>query len=543
MFENKEVLIRFKLSSLLYIALLIFLVFIIFQQYQLQRQIESLQQYHQSEPLQPPKQQQDWQQPQLHQAEQKIGPSVPVEPALEQPKPTILPAQTSPTSSETAGQTEKIPPADPATVVEGKPATLMSTLSGQSFEHKQTAEVVSRPDPEAGSTQPLPGYIRLPLEISPLDEPSSTRQLSDSEFRSIRKQLKRCKRFLQNYDLTTGKNGNAFECYQQVLLLDPQNPLALRGMVEIEETYELLIEKYFRQNNLRKVSRYIDRLAQVNENNPNLGLYRQRLQSRTGKPADTSHEILAGAETQSAPAGMSPAATGSQEVARPLADAENTLVDIVAGCVNRPEDQGPLCVEKDYRIQKFEVTQKQWQEIMGYNPSRFRQCGADCPVENVSWFEVQQFIRKLNQKTGLHYRLPTEAEWEYAARAGSAAKFASGEDMASLYLYANYCDRRCQAQWSDPEHDDGAQYTSRVGQYQPNAWGLYDMSGNVWEWTHDKFIDQKQGNSGINDSDKHTYKGCSWGDSSMICLLSARAGAKPDFKVSGIGFRLVADKR
>jgi formylglycine-generating enzyme required for sulfatase activity len=140
---------------------------------------------------------------------------------------------------------------------------------------------------------------------------------------------------------------------------------------------------------------------------------------------------------------------------------------------DRESDEKPVhqvCVS-DFSIGKYEVTQGQWKAVMDSNPSRFSSCGDNCPVESVSWDDAQQFIRRLNKQSSTSYRLPTEAEWEYAARSGGKReKYSGGNDVdAVAWYYGN------------------SAKTHSVGQKQPNGLGIFDMSGNVWEWCSDWF--------------------------------------------------------
>jgi formylglycine-generating enzyme required for sulfatase activity len=162
---------------------------------------------------------------------------------------------------------------------------------------------------------------------------------------------------------------------------------------------------------------------------------------------------------------------------------EIPIVFIKGGCFDMGDnfseggtDEKPVhkvCLD-DFYMGKFTVTQDQWEKVMGNNPSKFNK-GGDYPVENVSWDDAQEFVRRLSRLTGLKWRLPTEAEWEYAARSGgSKFKFAGTSDEHNLGDYAWY---------------KGNSYdrTHPVGSKKPNRLGLYDMSGNVWEWVHDRY--------------------------------------------------------
>ncbi len=142
------------------------------------------------------------------------------------------------------------------------------------------------------------------------------------------------------------------------------------------------------------------------------------------------------------------------------------LVAVPEGCFTA--NGKPVCIDA-FSIGKFEVTQGQWKKVMGSNPSRFNSCGDNCPVEWVSWNDAQQFIQRLNQQSGTKYRLPTEAEWEYACLAGPPHEFCGSNDINAVACH---------------EGNSGGQ-PHPVGQKQANAWGLHDMSGNVWEWVLD----------------------------------------------------------
>ena len=142
---------------------------------------------------------------------------------------------------------------------------------------------------------------------------------------------------------------------------------------------------------------------------------------------------------------------------------------------------------KQFAIGKTEVTQAQWQALMGSNPSEFTNCGPSCPVEKVSWDDVQQFIQKLNAKTGQSYRLPSESEWEYAARAGSQSKYSFGDSEGQLGQHAWYRENSARA-WYNSERS-----TKPVAGKQANAFGLHDMHGNVSEWVEDCYHDTYSG--------------------------------------------------
>jgi formylglycine-generating enzyme required for sulfatase activity len=137
-------------------------------------------------------------------------------------------------------------------------------------------------------------------------------------------------------------------------------------------------------------------------------------------------------------------------------------------------------IKEPFFMTKYPVTQGQWEAVMGNDPSHFKG-DPQRPVENVSWHDVQAFLQALNQKeAGNAYRLPTEAEWEYACRASTTTAYSFGDDASQLGEYAWY-------------EENSQERTHSVGQKKPNAWGLYDMHGNVWEWVQDCYHDSYTG--------------------------------------------------
>ena len=215
----------------------------------------------------------------------------------------------------------------------------------------------------------------------------------------------------------------------------------------------------------------------------------------------------------------------------------SSMVDIQGGTFNMgsrdgEEDEKPLhsITVSDFLIGKYEVTQKQWQDIMGNNPSIYNGCD-DCPVENVSCYDVQKFITLLNGKTGKNYRLPTEAEWEYAAKGGN---------IGLSYLYSGSNSIKDVAWYS--ENSDAR--TQLVGQKQPNELGLFDMSGNVWEWCsdwYDKYnieiiFDPSGPNSGL----KRVIRGGDFYNDTQFCRTAYRGNQAPDEGNGSTGFRLAS---
>ena len=182
-----------------------------------------------------------------------------------------------------------------------------------------------------------------------------------------------------------------------------------------------------------------------------------------------------------------------------------------------------------FNIGKYEVTQAQWKAVMGNNPSDFAGCD-DCPVENVSWNDAEDFIQELNAQTGMNYRLPTEAEWEYAAKRGKRSKG---------YTYSGSNDLNSVA-WTI---DNSGRKSHAVGGKQANELGVYDMAGNVWEWCSDWYGEynsySETNPTGVSSGQDRVLRGGSWDSDVSGCRLAYRARNFPDIKGDNIGFRLV----
>lgn len=213
------------------------------------------------------------------------------------------------------------------------------------------------------------------------------------------------------------------------------------------------------------------------------------------------------------------------------------MVRIPGGTFMMGSDSGESAEEPVHQVTvdgfymgKYEVTQGQWKAVMGgAKPSYFK--GDDLPVENVSWNDIKEFIQELNQKTDQRYRLPTEAEWEYACRAGTTDdRYGEVDEIA----------------WYDKNSDEE---THPVGEKEANAWDLYDMLGNVWEWCADWYYEDyyyyKNGPTrnpeGPDRGSDRVYRGGSWSNGARYVRAAYRDYRWPSFVGAGLGFRLARD--
>ena len=238
---------------------------------------------------------------------------------------------------------------------------------------------------------------------------------------------------------------------------------------------------------------------------------------------------------------VQPTVTNSDNISIPVKDGISIdMVRVEAGTFTMgatPEMDNPLDEEKpahqvtltnDYYIGKYEVTQALWQAVMGNNPSNFK--GENLPVETVSWKDCQEFLIKLNRITGKTFRLPTEAEWEYAARGGNKSRgyqYSGSNNLSDVAWHTN----------------NSGSKTHAVGSKQANELGIYDMTGNVWEWCQDwygKYSSSSKTNpTGANSGSKRVGRGGSWIINSLVCRSSYRGYSSPDNRLNYVGLRLV----
>ncbi|GFO55402.1 hypothetical protein GMSM_24090 [Geomonas sp. Red276] len=237
---------------------------------------------------------------------------------------------------------------------------------------------------------------------------------------------------------------------------------------------------------------------------------------------------------------VAPRAPASPGIAGEITDPWTgiTLLPVPGGCFTMGDGSGDgdgdekpvhqVCLDP-FHLGKFEVTQAQWHTVMGNNPSYFKQCGKNCPVESVSWNDIQSFLEKLNKRTGKRYRLPTEAEWEYAAGGGERHTTYPGSGT-----------RPSELAW---EMTNSGGKVHPAGLKKPNVFGIHDLSGNVAEWVQD-FKDDYQAApqnapKGPESGRSRVLRGGSWLSPAGELRTSARSELNPSVKSSTIGFRVL----
>ena len=218
------------------------------------------------------------------------------------------------------------------------------------------------------------------------------------------------------------------------------------------------------------------------------------------------------------------------EIARNMVEIKGGTFDMGSNDVEDKEQPVHAVTLENFYLSRYEVTQAQWRAVMGGNPSRANSDCPNCPVDNISWNDAQKFIQQLNQLTGLNYRLPTEAQWEYAARGGNRPHgftYAGSENLDKVGWYYGNSGSKTHVVGTKGKH---------------NGLGIYDMSGNVWEWCQDWYgeypsgplKDPKGPESGVG----RVLRGGSWGNYASYCRVVNRNYDRPDYRHDDVGFRL-----
>ena len=317
---------------------------------------------------------------------------------------------------------------------------------------------------------------------------------------------------------------------------------AMDRILELQTQHDLELPEEF-------PFRYAEVLARLELYDEAVELVTQYLMltGRDGEHYRAALELLSDAEAAMAEAEATAAAAAEAAARQPGDMREFDGMDFVwipAGDFRLGyPDEEPVTwvrISRGYWLGRYEVTQAAWQEVVGSAPSWFSGCG-ECPVENVSWHDAQEFIDRLNARSrGARYRLPTEAEWEYAARAGTSGEAAWEQAVRTGDNWEGHAASLDAIAWYE---DNSGGRTHPVGQKEPNAWGLHDMRGNVYEWVQDWHSDYPGGSvtdpRGASSGRRRVVRGGNWGGEAWRCRASDRAADPPETRNERVGFRLL----
>lgn len=302
------------------------------------------------------------------------------------------------------------------------------------------------------------------------------------------------------------------------------------SLESVEETiYDLLnslLKSELQPDNYSDAVQHLKGISTGSESSRNMNKVDK---SNTAVSISENKEPLVDSKEPNIPKTFTSPLTGMEFV---LIPAGEFMMGSPSGENGRSNDESPIhkvIIEYSFYMGKYPVTQKQWEKVMGNNPSFFK--SEDRPVESVSWNDIQEFVKKLNEKEGTDkYRLPSEAEWEYACRASTQTRYSFGNDESKLDEYAWY------------DKNSGSK-THPVGQKNPNSWGLYDMSGNVWEWVQDKWHENYKAVpsdvSAWDDGSSRVIRGGGWFNVERNCRSAVRNRNFPAYRFNFLGFRLL----
>jgi formylglycine-generating enzyme required for sulfatase activity len=373
----------------------------------------------------------------------------------------------------------------------------------------------------------------------------------------ISQMLRTCQRHFDAYRLTTGVGGTALDCYSKVLKKDPNNAEALAGLEKIKAKYVAWIESALSRKQKERAKRYMAGLRLVNPESPKLREFEDRLSEQSFSVGEVFRDRLK---------------DGSQGP---------EMVWIAAGSFQMGDIQGNgrsnekpvhrVSITQDFGMGRYEVTVGEFRQFVnatGYRTEAEKEDGCyiykknegwskkrdanwrnpnfsqndNHPVVCISWNDAVAYAEWLSQQTGKTYRLPTEAEWEYVARAGTTTKYWWGNTAS--HEYANYGADSCCSGLAKGK--DRWEYTAPVSSFAPNQFGIYNTAGNVWEWTQDIIYSSDYYKNSIysdptgpSTGSNRVYRGGGWNDPATSCRAARRDRYSPDDRSYDLGFRLL----
>jgi formylglycine-generating enzyme required for sulfatase activity len=418
-------------------------------------------------------------------------------------------------------------------------AKLLEVLKERAFWHKNITEVFNETAFRVATfTQhhQVPWFSGSGVKFcfknclqSYLPQPSQKSDISSD----ISQLLRTCQEHFDAYRLTTGVGGTALDCYSDVLKKDRNNMEALRGLKKIEATYVAWIERALSRGQKKRAERYMASLRLVNPESPKLRDFEDQMQS---PPIHTPHR-------QSFSAGevyrdrLKDGSEGPEMVW--IAAGSFQMGDIQGGGYSDEKPVHRVSITQPFAMGRYEVTFAEYDkfaEATGREKPSDRGWGrGNRPVINVSWHDAVAYAEWLSEQTGKKYRLPTEAEWEYAARGGTSTKYWWGNNIGKNRANC----RGCGSRW------DGKS-TAPVGSFAPNPFGLYDTAGNVWEWCADSWHGSYKGAptdgrvwSG-GDESYRVLRGGSWNVNPRNARSAGRDWFTSDGRYGYFGFRVVS---
>ena len=377
----------------------------------------------------------------------------------------------------------------------------------------------------------------------------------DNTAQKIAELLKTCQFRFDNNWLTSGANGTALACYQDVLKLDSNNWDASRGLVNIENRYVEWAERALKKGQKAKVRQYLARLRLVNSESPKLAGLELQLDSMNSQFfRDRLQDGSLGPEMVRIPKGqfrMGDIQGGGYDWEKPVhqvwvSEFAMGKYEVTVGEFRRFVNVTGYKTEAEKGDGCYVLNGSKWEKTKNANwrNPHFSQ-NNNHPVVCVSWNDAIAYAKWFSQQTGQQYRLPTEAEWEYATRAGTEYSRYWGNNSDDACGYANVADKTAKkkfSDWSIHNCTDDYIYTASVGSFKSNAFGLFDMLGNVWEWTCSEYESKYSGKEknciGKNHARQLVIRGGSWNGEARSVRTADRGRYSHDFRFDNVGFRL-----